>query len=54
MLSAQKVEAEVTKGAQVTMVDPELVESPRSDQNQKPEIAIIEINQDTSKEIVQI
>ena len=46
--------AEVTKGAQVTMVDPELVESPRSDQNRRPEIATIAINQDTSKEIVQI
>ena len=46
--------AEVTKGAQVTMVDPELVESPRFDQNLKPEIATIAINQDTSKEIVQI
>ena len=53
-LSSRKVEAKVTKGAQVTMVDPELVESPRYDQNRSPEIATIAINQDTSKEIVQI
>ena len=53
-LSSRKVEEEVTKGAQVTMVDLELVESPRSDKNQSPEIATIAINQDTSKEIVQI
>lgn len=54
MLSLRKVEKEVTKGAQVTMIDSEFVESPRSDQNRRPEIATIAINQDTSKEIVQI
>ncbi|KAH0708884.1 hypothetical protein KY290_010394 [Solanum tuberosum] len=53
-LSSQKVETEVTKGVQATMVDSKLVESLRSDQNQRPEIATIVINQVNSKEIVRI
>jgi len=51
-LSSQKVETKVTKGVQATMVDSKLVESPRSDQNQRPKITTIVINQVTSKEIV--
>ncbi|KAH0734510.1 hypothetical protein KY285_010217 [Solanum tuberosum] len=53
-LSSQKVETEVTKRVQATMVDSELVESSRFDQNQRPEIATIVRNQVTSKEIVRI
>ena len=52
--SSRKVETKVTKRDQVTTVDPELMESPRSDRSPKEENDTIAINQGTSKEIVQI
>ncbi|KAF3620880.1 hypothetical protein FXO38_32131 [Capsicum annuum] len=44
-LSSQKVEAKVTKEVQVVMINTEVVETPKFDLNQEPEIGIIAIKQ---------
>ncbi|PHU12457.1 hypothetical protein BC332_19387 [Capsicum chinense] len=44
-LSSQKVEAKVTKEVQVVMINTEVVETPKFDLNQEPEIGTIAIKQ---------